>query len=399
MEKPLPMLAALLSFGLVCAPARADTNLSLAQSTSTQASSFALSAGDDRPLPGTWGIGFRGLGPVNGRGQPSVRYIASDRWAFELTPSLSLDYTHAGPITRSKTENFHLYFDVIRKLASYKALDVNFVLEPGFGYNYTRADSPSPVSYNVTYQPTFDLNAGLEFEYFLRRDLSVAGRTLFTYEWQRNANYTPAGSNGRAFNASIAFVGESLNLHYYFSGASNNDDKTVPAAGPGSWALGWQGLGTLYPSEYQPSLKYVWTDKTAFEIVPLLSWSHNYGGVINHFENFTLPIDVERKLWTNGALVMSGVMETRLGTGYNETGGPGPAYTKTKIWIFGIGAGPEFEYFLWPNFSVGARTLLSYTHTRNSNYSQAGYQGLSFMHDVNLEGQVLTTRWYFGGGK
>lgn len=380
MRLPLPWLVVAL---VLAAPLRADTT----PSASTSSDPLL-------PPPNTWSIGFHGFGPFYPAGQPSVRYVLNQDWAFELTPNFSYNHEHSSAVQTSSERLLAVHLDFLRTLTTYKGLKLSALVEPGFRYDYTRTDS-QPFDYSKTTIATFDLNAGLELEYFLRRDLSVAARTIYAFNWARDPSSTSSTMIRNAHTAAMAIDGETFALHYYFEGPS--DEAPVSKAGPGSWAIGWAGVGNLYSSDYQPSLKYVWSEKTAFEIIPKLSWQHsNNGGTYNHNQSFTVPFDVERKVMTRGPVVISAVIEPSIGTAYFESKST-PFYTQQKAWTFGLGVGPELEYFVRPNISVGARALLAYSGSYQSNYSQAGYGGMQIAHNVFLAGQVLNAHWYFGG--
>ena len=347
------------------------------------------------PPPHTWAIGFHGFGPIFNPGAPSVRYVLNERWAFELTQSFSYNHGHTGTSTTSTTWDERTSFDVLRTLATYQGFKLSALIEPALEHSYSRSDF-QPAFYSRSETNTLNLNTGVELEYFLRRDFSVAARAVYAFNWAHGLTSNPVASIPNSHSAQMAVDGESFALHYYFEGPSA--DAPVSSAGPGAWAIGWAGIGPLYASDYQPSLKYVWSDKTAFEIIPMASWTHrNSGNTYSHSQSITVPFDIERKVMTRGPIVLSAVLEPFVGSSYAETNSPPFSNSHTKTWNYGLGAGAELEYFLRPNISFGARALLLYTSSYQSNYSQLGYGGQGVFQNVFLGGQVLNAHWYFGG--
>jgi hypothetical protein len=275
-------------------------------------------------------------------------------------------------------------------------MNVDFVAEPVAGYGYSWSTNPN---IGKTKSTALGVGAGLQLEYFLRPDLSLSAEALLRYSYTWGGSYSGFGSNPE-FSRDLTWTGQAFNVHYYFTGPSP-DEKPAALPGSGSWAVGWQGHGSLYLggfADFQPSLKYVLSDETAIEAIPeVIVQSQDSTGLATRSQSYLLPVDVVRRAMTYGPITLSYLVEPSVGYAISRTS-IGPAETRDTTWSFGLGGGYELEYFVLPRLSLGARALLVYSNTRLSEYSQAGYQGLAIGHGLSLGGQVLSVRWYFGGG-
>jgi hypothetical protein len=363
----------------------------------------ALALADvQQPAPGTWALGWQGVGTnyysaITEPGAPSIRYVATDKLDLELTPYFA--YSHiGGPAGEEQnTQSFILDFAVIRRVARFGDLNVDLIAQPLVGYGYSWSTG---LTGGRTKQTEAGLGAGLQLEYFLRPNLSLSAEALLQYTYAWGGSYTGFGSNSE-LSRSLSFTGQALNVHYYFTSPSP-DEKPADLPGPGSWAIGWQGHGSLYLggySDFQPSLKYVVSDKTAIEAIPeVLVQDSDSGSIATRTESFLLPVDLIRNVTTRGPITLSYVIEPTVGYQVSKTAIPPVSSTRTNYWDFGLGGGYEIEYYVLPHLSLGARALLVYTYERQSQYAQTGYQGLAIAHGLTLGGRVLSVHWYFGGG-
>lgn len=342
------------------------------------------------PPPGTWGIGVLGGGNIYTDGQPSVRYVATDRLSLELIPNPIYSYQRTGALKLS-SKNFDIAFDIIERLASYKGFNLNALVEPQWVYQYQRTDNatgPSKLTFN-----SLTLGAGLELEYFLRPELSIGARGMFSYAYARSNGTNASPQYAKSFN----WTGQGAVVHYYFMPPSAEEPDVKPA-GAGAWAVGWQGTGNLY-NDSTPLVRYAFSDKNAIEESVTGSWNHSTSGNTNsHTQSLFTYTDWIHRLAVRGPVVFSSVVELEIADAYSKSQ-INPGFTRTSTLTLSPAAGFEIEYFVMPQLSLGARALLYYFDVRASNYSAAGYGGQSLNQFIALQGQILSARLYFGGSK
>ena len=181
-------------------------------------------------------------------------------------------------------------------------------------------------------------------------------------------------------------------------------------AAPRSWALGWEGLGNVYATG-SPGVRYVWTDKTAFELVPTVLVQHSNTGSASAFsgetvmdtKSYALAFDVIRKIGTYQGVSLSWLAEPSIGIGriyQYSTGTFAPGNTHTSTTNYGLGLGLELEYFVLPNLSLGSRALVTGTLIQSNVDTDNGLGVTKSAKNISrsavLVGQILAIRWYFG---
>lgn len=341
------------------------------------------------PPKGTWGVGVMGPGTFYDDGQPSVKYFATDKLAIELVPVFRYDRIRPPVGGAASDKNFIFNFDTLYRLGSYDGVNLSLFAGIGLKNFYNRQDFGN----KNTARELF-VNTGFEVEYFLRPDLSVGARSFLSSIYGRNMDYSSAGSNGNSSFKILFWGAHGVNVHYYFTPPST-DDHGDSAPATTKWALGWQGFGDAY-GRSQPSIKYLFSDKNAIELIPEWTWTHSDSqATYQHSQNFTLPIDWVHTLIVHGPVTFSSVVEPEVGLGYTDNKFSATNFNQSYTRIFGLGAGVETEYYVLPTLSFGARLLVNYQQFRTSNYNQFGYQGMTVSTVIRPTGQVLSVRWYF----
>lgn len=171
------------------------------------------------PAPGAWSLGWQGIGTgaLYDTASPSFRYVATDKTSLEIIPSLFLYHQnnpYGGPMI-SDGQTYGLFFDVIRRIDSYKDVDLNFLIEPSFSYfdGYSRPSGTPPTK---TKTSTVGLGAGLEVAYFVLPNLSFGARALVKSTYQESATYSPTVHTPIGYTRTLKWEGQILTMHYYF---------------------------------------------------------------------------------------------------------------------------------------------------------------------------------------
>ena len=345
------------------------------------------------PPKGTWGVGIMGPGTFYDDGQPSIKYFATDKLALEFIPVFFFQRTRTGNFDNTN-KNIILNFDTLYRLGSYKGVNLSLLAGVGLKNFYDRNNSSFPSNPSKETVRALFINTGFEVEYFVRPQLSVAFRNLFSAIYERDALYSTGSTTGESSFKILFWGAHGVNVHYYFLPPSADDGKDSAPSGTGKWALGWQGFGDRYGNA-QPSIKYAFSDQNAIELIPQWTWSHtDSAAAYTHNQSFSLPIDWEHRLMARGPVTFSSVVEPMAGNQYLEQGGGGTRHT--NIWTWGLSAGIETEYFVVPTLSLGARALLTYQQSRSQSYTPSSF---TVTNTLRPTGQVLNVHWYFGGAK
>ncbi len=165
----------------------------------------------------------------------------------------------------------------------------------------------------------------------------------------------------------------------------------------GSWALGWQGLGTEFPNA-TPSARYVWNEKTSLELIPMISLEHyNFSNDIEDIQSYGLYFDVRRKIASSHGVDFSYLIEPSYRYSFEKYAYPG-YYNKSYFSTFGLGAGVDVEYFVLPNLSLGARAVLTAAFAQGGQFVTGSPSSVQITKNLSWQGQLLNVHYYFGGG-
>lgn len=195
--------------------------------------------------PGSLGIGVHGMGGEWSTGRPTVRWKASDKWAFDFTPVLTIDDFNENNegssslgANDSKYRTYGLNVGVVRQIRNVGGLSIGWRAEAGYVYSLNESSSQymytlSPMigtGVGVDRRESIDLGFGPDLEYFIPGvpGLSLGASAQIHYRYT-SAHYHSTSSNTYGgvtlysppfqdayHENTLSLIGELLTVRYYY---------------------------------------------------------------------------------------------------------------------------------------------------------------------------------------
>lgn len=199
----------------------------------------------EESAPGSVAVGVHGIGTEWNEGRPTVRWRASDKWAFDFTPVLSVedlntssDNSSSLGANDSRARVYGLNVGVVRQIRNAGGLSIGWRAEAGYVYTYVEANSLQMNAFwpgygsdlTVGRRQAIDLGFGPDLEYFVPGvpGLSLGASAQIHYRYTSDhyhstysstypglTYYSPPYQDAYHDN-SLALIGELLTVRYYY---------------------------------------------------------------------------------------------------------------------------------------------------------------------------------------
>lgn len=193
--------------------------------------------------PGSLAIGVHGIGGEWSSGRPIARWKASDTWAFDFTPVLTVqDFndnnsqsdTSVNMNNSTRQRLYGLNVGVVRQIRNVGGLSIGWRAEVGFQYNHIERSSEftmppitEPGSSNER-REIIDLGFGPDLEYFVPvvPGLSIGASAQIHYQYSSDHYHSsttaigvvvpPSQFQDSSRQTTLTLIGELLTIRYYY---------------------------------------------------------------------------------------------------------------------------------------------------------------------------------------